>query len=76
MDGRGCSFGNKGRGRKTGWPKLKGLSRGDEGGLSSSMGKRLISSPIWVGIELESSGGEWGILEKRLRVGRGYYDGR
>ena len=24
VGGRGCSFGNRGRGRKTGWPKLKG----------------------------------------------------
>jgi len=59
VDGSGISVGNEGRGRKTGPPKLKGLLRGDEGELSSSMGeKKLVSSPGSLGFEVENSGGK------------------
>lgn len=59
VSGSGASAGNEGRGRKTGIPKLKGLLRGEEGELRSSMGeKKLVSSPGRLEIELESSGGK------------------
>lgn len=59
VGGSGISTGNEGRGRKTGLPKLKGLLRGDEGELSSSMGeKKLVSSPGHFGVGLESSEGK------------------
>jgi hypothetical protein len=59
VGGSGVSAGNKGRGRKTGPPKLKGLLRGDEGELSSSMGeKKFVSSPGRLEVEVESSGGK------------------
>lgn len=58
VGGSGDSNGNEGRGRKTGPPKLKGLLRGDEGELSSSIGeKKLVSSPGCPGVGLESSKG-------------------
>ena len=58
VDGSGVSTGNEGRGRKTGPPKLKGVLKGDEGELRSSIGeKKLVSSPGSLGVEVESSGG-------------------
>lgn len=59
VGGSRASTGNEGRGRKTGPPKLKGLLRGDEGELSSSMGeKKFVSSPGRLEAEVESSGGK------------------
>ena len=59
VGGSGISAGNEGRGWKTGPPKLKGLLRGDEGELSSSVGeKKLVSSPGPLGVGLEISGGK------------------
>ena len=59
VGGSGGSTGNEGRGRKTGLPKLKGLLRGDEGELNSSMGeKKLVSSPGCPGVEPKSSEGK------------------
>jgi len=59
VDGSGVSVGNEGRGRNTGLPKVKGVLRGDEGELSSSMGeKKLVSSPGRLRVEVESSGGK------------------
>ena len=59
VSGDGVSTGSEGRGRKTGMPKLKGLLRGGEGELSSSMGeKKLVSSPGRLRVKLENSGGK------------------
>jgi len=68
VGGSGVSTGNEGRGRKTGPPKLKGLLRGDEGELSSSMGeKKLASSPGRWGLRLKSLGG-------RVKLGEAILD--
>lgn len=59
VSGNGGSAGKEGRGRKTGLPKSKGLLKGDEGELSSSMGeKKLVSSPGRLEVELENSDGK------------------
>ena len=72
VGGSGVSAGDEGRGRNTGPPKVKGILRGEEGELSSSMGeKKLVSSPGRLGIELESSGGKGEAWRSDSALGEG-----
>ena len=59
VGGSKVSTENEGRGRKAGMPKSKGLLSSEERELSPSMEeKKSASSPGYLGVELESSGGK------------------